>query len=530
MIAGVLYAKHDRQALSRCRWRKSLITYIGGIRTDACITDNYEYYIVEPQLPEELDEVLAVAVLKGAIPPDEVEYARAVNDSIAALYGGAALGLIASRRARDVRSMYRQHVKVVHYYLDRWTGRGEFSGYGVVEALLRDQMLTEVVIPQPLAEPRKWTEVPKSPKDVLAQVKAEVIEFGRYRRVVAVRNEVRMKTNVVIPEAYMPIVVKKLVPSLTLSNPFQTREDVQYRCRIAADFIEYNVNIRKMSETPRPSKSLVRTWTARPVADGWGDSAAAASGVPLEGLMLLALGTVAMEARWTVIFSGAMGTGKTTQLNLLLYFTPPWAQVVVVERGAREIWAPLEGQILHISAFREEMLEAAMDQALRYGTVDTIIALAEARTSKELRRLVEYKLTGHGGLTTMHAETIDDALLRIYQSGAPPEALAGTIVFQLSAVAGTRYLKEWRALVAHGSKVVPAAEEEVLALLNSYTRAVYGTRIDKELALRAELVEKLVAKERAPVDAREEVLKLFARRKLAEVDEAAPKFGYQHWS
>jgi len=527
MIAGVLYAKHDKQMLQRCKWRKNLITYIGGVKTDACITSDGYYNLVEPQLPEELDEVLAIVLLKGALPPDESEYARAVKDAVVALYGGGALGVFTSRRARDVLSMYRQNLNVVHYYFDRWTGRGEFSGYGAVEAVMRDQMLTEVVIPQPLVEPRKWTEMPKNPRDILAQVKVEVIDLRRYRRVVAVRNEVRMATNVVIPEIYMPILVKRLVPSLTLANPFQTKEDAQYRARIAADFIEYNVNTRKMSETPRPSKSIIKTWVAKPAMVD--ESVAAAERVPLEGLRLFALGTIAMEARWTVIFSGAMGTGKTTQLNLLLYFTPPWAQVVVVERGAREIWAPLEGQILHISAFKEEMLEAAMDQALRYGTVDTIVALAEARTSKELRRLVEYKLTGHGGITTMHSETIDDALLRIYQSGAPPEALAGTLVFQLSAMAGVRYLKEWRALIAKGAKVEAAAEEEVLALLNSYTRAIYGTGIDEELEIRARLVKMVAEKERAPADAREEILKLFARRKLTEVDEVAKKFGYQPW-
>lgn len=73
-----------------------------------------------------------------------------------------------------------------------------------------------------------------------------------------------------------------------------------------------------------------------------------------------------------------------------------------------------------------------MDQALRYGTVDTIVALAEARTSKELYTLVGYKLTGHGGVTTMHADTIHDALLRVRQSGAPPEALSGTLILQLA--------------------------------------------------------------------------------------------------
>jgi hypothetical protein len=54
---------------------------------------------------------------------------------------------------------------------------------------------------------------------------------------------------------------------------------------------------------------------------------------------------------------------------------------------------------------------------------------------------VNYKLTGHGALTTMHADTVGDAVLRIKEAEAPPEGLDGTLVIQLSAVGGTRFVK-----------------------------------------------------------------------------------------
>jgi type IV secretory pathway ATPase VirB11/archaellum biosynthesis ATPase len=332
-----------------------------------------------------------------------------------------------------------------------------------------------------------------------------------------------MPTNVVVPEAFMPILVKKLVPSLTLERPFQTREDPVYRLRIAADLLEYNVNIRKMSEPPRPSAGLIKVYERPRRLE---DSESRPNVQDLSALEVFALATIAAEARWTVIFSGAMGTGKTTQLNLLLYFIPPWMQVVIIERGAREIWAPLEGQILHISVPSESRLMDALDQALRYGTMATIVTLAEARTSQELNFLVSYKLTGHGGLTTMHADTIHDALLRIKRSGAPVEALANTMILQLGVSGGERYLKEWKALIALGGEVAEAPVADVLGLLNAYTKSTYDTKILDEVKTRAGLLKAIASKELEPLEAREAVLKLFSRREISVVDDAV-KHGYQ---
>ncbi|MEL9989756.1 MAG: ATPase, T2SS/T4P/T4SS family [Thermoproteus sp.] len=367
------------------------------------------------------------------------------------------------------------------------------------------------------------SELPRSPVELLDKIYSEMIELSRFRRVVAVRNEARLPTNVVIPEAFLPILVKKLVPGLTLEKPFQTREDSIYRIRIAADLLEYNVNIRKMSEQPRPSRSLLKLYEP-PKPPQQASKRIEADGV--SGLEVFALATIAAEARWTVVFSGAMGTGKTTQLNLLLYFIPPWMQVVVIERGAREIWAPLENQVLHISVPSESKLNEALDQALRYGTMHTIIALAEARTAQELNTLVSYKLTGHGGVTTMHADTIHDALLRIERSGAPVEALSNTIILQLGVSGGTRYLKEWRALMASGGQVIEAPIADVLNVLDEYTSAVYDEDVLDEIKLRVGVLKAVASRELEPLEAREAVLKLFSRRKVSIVEDAV-RYGYQ---
>lgn len=520
-LAGALLAETDKTLIARCVVVKRGVIVHGNYATDTCITEDGQYVIIDPEVPEPLKRALALATLRGAIPPDYQEYDRAMRDALAVLADGRSP--LAWRKRRDMLRLYREYRPLVHYILDRWTGHGELGGYGVLEPLLRDDLLTEVVVPQPLAPPMRWTELPKSPQQLLDKIYAEVVELGRFRRVVAVRNNVRMPTNAVVPEAFMPLLVKKLIPSLTLERPFQTREDPVYRIRIAADLLEYNVNIRKMSEVPRPSPSLLKTYLVAPKPPQNGATIAA----ELKGLELFALATIAAEAKWTVVFSGAMGTGKTTQLNLLLYFTPPWIQVVVIERGAREVWAPLEDQILHISVPSEAKLEEALDQALRYGTMESIIALAEARTARELNTLVSYKLTGHGGLTTIHADTIHDALLRITRSGAPSEALANTLILQLGVSNAVRYLKEWRALIAKGGEVAEASGPEVLAALEGYTRAVYATSILEEIKLRVELIRAVAEKELEPLEARERIVRLFRRRRTSVVQEAL-KFGYSY--
>ncbi|MEZ0248690.1 MAG: ATPase, T2SS/T4P/T4SS family [Thermoproteus sp.] len=520
-LAGALLAKTERSLLDRCALIKRGVMVYRNYATDICITEDGEYVVADPPVPDLLEKALALTALRGAVPPDYDEYDKAMKDSLSALMPGR--GVRGWRWYRGALRTYREHRELVHYILDRWTGHGEFGGYGALEALLRDDLLTEVTIPQPLAPQGRWSELPRSPVELLDKIYSEMIELGRFRRVVAVRNEARLPTNIVIPEAFLPILVKKLVPGLTLERPFQTREDSIYRIRIAADLLEYNVNIRKMSEQPRPSRGLLRLYEP-PKQQQRAPKRIGLDGI--YGLEVFALATIAAEARWTVVFSGAMGTGKTTQLNLLLYFIPPWMQVVVIERGAREIWAPLENQILHISVPSESKLNDALDQALRYGTMHTIVALAEARTAQELNTLVSYKLTGHGGVTTMHADTIHDALLRIERSGAPVEALSNTIILQLGVSGGARYLKEWKALVASEGQVVEASTADVLDVLDEYTRAVYDEDISDEIKLRVGVLKAVASRELEPSEARDAVLKLFSRRKISIAEEAV-KHGYQ---
>ncbi|MFZ8807351.1 MAG: ATPase, T2SS/T4P/T4SS family [Pyrobaculum sp.] len=508
----MIYAHADAVLKSRCVLRKEGVIVDRGVRTDVCITEDLMYVVIDPELPDDLQTALLLIMFRGAVPPDEREYPKLVKS--------VAEGL----RDKTIWSLYREYRDVVHYLLDRWSGAREYMGYGALEALMRDSMLTEIVIPQPVAPAAKYTFIPKNLKEQLDYIKFQMVELGRYRRVVAVRNELRLPTNIVIPEPLMYVVVKQLLPSLTMDRPMLTREDQIYKARIAADLLEFNVNIRKASAYPKPSRSLLRPYLTKPKHVG----ETKAEPYSPEGLEVLAFASLVLETRGSVVFSGGMGTGKTTQLNQLLYLTPPWFQVVVVERGAREIWAPLEGQMLHLSVPSEDMLWMALDQALRYGTMHTLVALAEARTPQELRTLVNYKLTGHGALTTMHADTVGDAVLRIKEAEAPPEGLDGTLVIQLSAVGGTRFVKEVKAVVAKGREVDVAEPSELAARVASYVRDVYDNDLKKELSLRMEALIKASEVE-DPAAARRTVVETVWQGRLDIRDylyEEVRRFGY----
>ncbi|MCC6035507.1 MAG: Flp pilus assembly complex ATPase component TadA [Pyrobaculum sp.] len=508
----MIYAHADAVLKSRCVLRKEGVIVDRGVRTDVCITEDLMYVVIDPELPDDLQTALLLIMFRGAVPPDEREYPKLVKS--------VAEGL----RDKAIWSLYREYRDVVHYLLDRWSGAREYMGYGALEALMRDSMLTEIVIPQPVAPAAKYTFIPKNLKEQLDYIKFQMVELGRYRRVVAVRNELRLPTNIVIPEPLMYVVVKQLLPSLTMDRPMLTREDQIYKARIAADLLEFNVNIRKASAYPKPSRSLLRPYLTKPKHVG----EAKAEPYSPEGLEVLAFASLVLETRGSVVFSGGMGTGKTTQLNQLLYLTPPWFQVVVVERGAREIWAPLEGQMLHLSVPSEDKLWMALDQALRYGTMHTLVALAEARTPQELRTLVNYKLTGHGALTTMHADTVGDAVLRIKEAEAPPEGLDGTLVIQLSAVGGTRFVKEVKAVVAKGREVDVAEPSELAARVASYVRDMYDNDLKKELSLRMEALIKASEVE-DPAAARKTVVETVWQGRLdirEYLYEEARRFGY----
>jgi len=134
------------------------------------------------------------------------------------------------------------------------------------------------------------------------------------------------------------------------------------------------------------------------------------------------------EKRATMLIAGGTASGKTTTLNALSAFIHPGQKIVSIEDTQElnlphENWIPAvsrqsftdKQQVGEISQF--DLLRAALRQR------PDIIIVGETR-GREAYTLFQAMATGHGGFSSIHADSIDATLTRL--SSAPmdvPKAL-----------------------------------------------------------------------------------------------------------
>lgn len=135
-----------------------------------------------------------------------------------------------------------------------------------------------------------------------------------------------------------------------------------------------------------------------------------------------------VEKRSTMLIAGGTASGKTTTLNALSSFIHPGQKIVSIEDTQElnlphENWIPAvsrqsftdKQQVGEISQF--DLLRAALRQR------PDIIIVGETR-GREAYTLFQAMATGHGGFSSIHADSIDATLTRL--SSAPmdvPKAL-----------------------------------------------------------------------------------------------------------
>lgn len=130
-----------------------------------------------------------------------------------------------------------------------------------------------------------------------------------------------------------------------------------------------------------------------------------------------------VEKRATMIVSGGTASGKTTTLNALSSFIVPGQKVVSIEDThelnlPHENWIPsvsrqnftTSAKIGEITQF--DLLRAALRQR------PDIIIVGETR-GREAHTLFQAMATGHGGFSSLHADSVDAALTRL--TSAPME-------------------------------------------------------------------------------------------------------------
>ena len=131
---------------------------------------------------------------------------------------------------------------------------------------------------------------------------------------------------------------------------------------------------------------------------------------------MLAFLQVCVEQRRNIVISGGTGSGKTTLLNLLSGLIPPHERIVTIEDAAelslrRDNLVSLEARPRNIEGRGEVTIRELVRNALRMRP-DRIV-IGECRGGEALDMLQAMN-TGHeGSLTTVHANSPRDLLSRI---------------------------------------------------------------------------------------------------------------------
>ncbi|MFJ8510555.1 CpaF family protein [Streptomyces avermitilis] len=190
-------------------------------------------------------------------------------------------------------------------------------------------------------------------------------------------------------------------------------------------------------------------------------------------LMLLA---AFVRARFNIIVSGGTGTGKTTLLNALSGLIPSYERIITVEDSAelqlqQEHVIRLESRPPNVEGKGQITIRDLVRNSLRMRP-DRII-VGEVRGGETLDML-QAMSTGHdGSLATVHANSAEDALMRLQTLGSMSEVLipfealkdqinsAVDVVVQLTRHAdGSRKITEIALVVSHGReqfRIVPVA-------------------------------------------------------------------------
>jgi len=125
------------------------------------------------------------------------------------------------------------------------------------------------------------------------------------------------------------------------------------------------------------------------------------------------------EKKSTMLIAGGTASGKTTSLNALAAFIKPGLKIVSIEDTQElniphENWIPsvsrqnfTEGQVAEINQF--DLLRAALRQR------PDIIIVGETR-GREAYTLFQAMATGHGGFSSIHADSVDATLTRLTSS------------------------------------------------------------------------------------------------------------------
>jgi len=284
------------------------------------------------------------------------------------------LFLMPPEAARD-EAAFRRHLEeygvtdeTLYYFLRR-----EVLGYGVFDVLMQDDRIEDITA---------WPESTSvSHKD-----------FGTLR------------TNISVPEQEFNRYVEKFVhmagksvslysPLLSIRLPTNDRLTVTYQREVSD---RPSFSIRKFPKQPWSITSIMMMGTLTPEMAAW--------------LML------AVKYKRAILVCGPVGSGKTSLINALCSLIPADQVVVTCEdtpelRLARQNWFSF---ITRESTTVEERGEIGMFELVKHALRQpaNYIIVGEVR-GEEGRVWAQAIATGHGGITSLHAETPEGAIERL---------------------------------------------------------------------------------------------------------------------
>ncbi len=142
-----------------------------------------------------------------------------------------------------------------------------------------------------------------------------------------------------------------------------------------------------------------------------------------------------VEKRLTMLISGGTASGKTTTLNAMSAFIPPGNKVVSIE-DTPELNLPHENWIPSIS--RQTFTDGGIGEITQYDLLRAalrqrpdIIIVGETR-GREAHTLFQALATGHGGFSSIHADSISACITRL--TSAPMEVPKVLLVTTLDAI------------------------------------------------------------------------------------------------
>lgn len=131
-----------------------------------------------------------------------------------------------------------------------------------------------------------------------------------------------------------------------------------------------------------------------------------------------------LEKRGVVLVVGRSGTGKTTLINSLMTVLPPNWKIVTVEeipelKVVQPHWIRLVSRKPSNMIENAEKVEIPLSKLISHTLRirPDFVSVGEVRTKEEMKEFIQSVASGHGGITSLHAEDFDSLKARFNYAG-----------------------------------------------------------------------------------------------------------------